>query len=123
MWCSIHHTQAIAEPVMSERTASILLHPNAIRERTTPTRGLPPRIALNMRQLRALVAVAQGGSVHIAASILHDTQPAVTRAIHEFEQALGLELFQRTAKGMVATEVGEILVERTERAFAQLTRA
>lgn len=108
---------------MPERTASILLHPNATRDRAIPARGLPPRIELNMRQLRALVAVAQGGSVHKAASLLHVTQPAVTRAIHEFEQALGLELFERTAKGMVATEVGAILVERTQRAFAQLTQA
>ena len=108
---------------MPERTASILLHPNAKRERMTSARPLPARIEMNMRQLRALVAVAQGGSVHKAASLLHVTQPAVTRAIHEFEQALGLELFERTAKGMVATAVGAILVDRTQRAFAQLTHA
>jgi LysR family transcriptional regulator, regulator for genes of the gallate degradation pathway len=106
---------------MPERTASILLHPKAKRE--TSVRALPVRIEMNTRQLRALVAVAQGGSVHKAASILHVTQPAVTRAIHEFEQSLGLELFERTAKGMVATEAGAILTERTQRAFAQLTHA
>jgi LysR family transcriptional regulator of gallate degradation len=108
---------------MPERTASILLHPKAKRERMTPTRSLPARIEMNMRQLRGLVAVAQGGSVHKAASLLHVTQPAVTRAIHEFERSLGLELFERTAKGMVTTAVGAILVDRTQRAFAQLTHA
>ncbi|MBM0106051.1 LysR family transcriptional regulator [Steroidobacter sp. S1-65] len=108
---------------MPARTASILLHPNVTRERAPPARALPARLEMNMRQLRALVAVAQGGSVHKAASILHVTQPAVTRAIHEFEQALGLELFERTAKGMVATAVGAILVERTQRALAQLAQA
>ncbi|WP_331068312.1 LysR family transcriptional regulator [Steroidobacter sp.] len=85
--------------------------------------ALPSRIEMNMRQLRALVAVAQGGSVHKAASLLHLTQPAVTRAIHEFEQSLGLELFERTAKGMMATAVGAIVLDRTQRAFAQLTYA
>jgi DNA-binding transcriptional LysR family regulator len=108
---------------MPERTASILLHPKATRERMIPARPLPARIDGNLRQLRAVVAVSQGGSVHKAASILHLTQPAVTRAIHELEQALGLELFERTPKGMVATEVGAILVERTQRAFAQLAQA
>lgn len=108
---------------MPARTASILLHPNVTRERVSPARALPARLEMNMRQLRALVAVAQGGSVHKAASILHVTQPAVTRAIHEFEQSLGLELFERTAKGMVATAVGAILVDRTQRALAQLTHA
>lgn len=108
---------------MPARTASILLHPNATRERVMPARGLPVRIEMNMRQLRALLAVSQGGSVHKAASILHVTQPAVTRAIHEFEQSLGLDLFERTAKGMVPTAVGAILVERTQRALAQLTQA
>jgi LysR family transcriptional regulator, regulator for genes of the gallate degradation pathway len=108
---------------MTRRTAAILMHPKANRDRAIPPRVLPARIELNMRQLRALVAVAQGGSVHKAASLLHVTQPAVTRAIHEFEKALGLELFERTAKGMVATAVGAILVERTQRAFAQLAHA
>jgi LysR family transcriptional regulator of gallate degradation len=108
---------------MTRRTAAILLHPKANRDRVIPARVLPARIELNMRQLRALVAVAQGGSVHKAASLLHVTQPAVTRAIHELEKALGLELFERTAKGMVATEVGAILVERTQRALAQLAHA
>src|SRR5688500_15695801 len=108
---------------MTDRTASILQHPNAKRDRKPAARPLPARIEMNMRQLRALVAVAQGGSVHKAASILHVTQPAVTRAIHEFEQSLGLELFERTAKGMVETAVGAILVERTQRALAQLTHA
>ena len=108
---------------MTERTASILQHPNAKRDRKPAARPLPARIELNMRQLRTLVAVAQGGSVHKAASILHVTQPAATRAIHELEQALGLELFERTPKGMVATPVGAILVERTQRVFAQLAHA
>lgn len=108
---------------MTDRTASILQHPNAKRDRKPAARPLPARIELNMRQLRALVAVAQGGSVHKAASILHVTQPAATRAIHELEQALGLELFERTPKGMVATPVGAILVERTQRVFAQLAHA
>lgn len=104
-------------------TASILRHPKANRERMTPRSALPARIEMNMRQVRALMAVAQGGSVHKAASLLHLTQPAVTRAIHEFEQALGLELFERTAKGMVATAVGAILVDRSQRAFAHLAHA
>lgn len=105
---------------MSNKAASILLHPNAMREQSRP---LPARIDPNVRQLRALVSVAQGGSVHKAASLMHVTQPAVTRAIHELEQALGLELFARTPKGMVPTTVGAILVERTQRAFAQLANA
>src|SRR5690606_9901893 len=104
-------------------TVSVLRHPNANRERMTSRGALPARIEMNMRQLRALVAVAQGGSVHKAASLLHLTQPAVTRAIHEFEQSLGLELFERTAKGMVATAVGAIVVDRTQRAFAQIAHA
>ena len=108
---------------MPDRTASILLHPSAKRASMTPTRALPARIDMSMRQLRAVVAVSQGGSVHKAASILHVSQPAVTRAIHEFEKALGLDLFERTPKGMVATEVGAILVERTQRAFAHLVDA
>lgn len=45
-----------------------------------------------MRQLQAVLAVADTGSVTRAAELLHVVQPAVTRQIHNLEAELGAVL-------------------------------
>ena len=49
-----------------------------------------------LRQLRALLAVAQTGRVAKAAVRLNISQPAVTRAIQSLENEIGVTLFDRT---------------------------
>lgn len=98
----------------------VLARPHQARDFASLTRA---RIKLNMRQLRALIAVARNGTVHRAAEALHLTQPAVTRAVLEFERELGFVLFERTTKGMLLTELGTILFERAVRALGHLESA
>jgi DNA-binding transcriptional LysR family regulator len=50
-------------------------------------------------QLRALVAIAQHGSIRAAAKTVCLSQPALTKAIHELEQELGVPLVTRSARG------------------------
>lgn len=76
-----------------------------------------------MRHLRVLVAVAQCGSVTRATSHLHLTQSAITRTVRALEDRLGLELFERSARGMVMTACGKILVSRVHRALDYLAAA
>jgi DNA-binding transcriptional LysR family regulator len=78
---------------------------------------------MELRQLTALVTVAEAGSVTAAARLLHVVQPAVTRQIHILEEELGVRLFDRTRQGMIPTAEGELLVERARRALAELERA
>jgi len=78
---------------------------------------------MSMRHLRALLAVARCGTAHKAALSLCVTQPAVTRAIQELEQELGLQLFERTTRSMSLTRAGELLYERTVRALNHLDQA
>lgn len=78
---------------------------------------------MDVKQLTALVTVAEVGSVTRAARILHVVQPAVTRQIRLLEDELGVALFERTRQGMVPTEAGARLVERARRALAELERA
>jgi len=59
------------------------------------------------REIRSFLAVAQMGSVTLAAAQLHLTQPAVTQHIHGVERALGRELFERSRRGMRLTKAGE----------------
>ncbi|MGP4110607.1 LysR family transcriptional regulator [Streptomyces sp. 4N509B] len=78
---------------------------------------------MDVRQLRALVTVAEVGSVTRAAELLHLVQPAVTRQIRTLEQELGVALFERTRHGMRTTEAGAIMVDRARRALTELERA
>ena len=78
---------------------------------------------MNLKQLTALVTVAEVGSVTKAAKLLYLVQPAVTRQIRTLEEELGVELFDRTHQGMVLTSAGEVLVERARRALTELRRA
>jgi LysR family nitrogen assimilation transcriptional regulator len=62
---------------------------------------------VDLRQLTALVTVAEAGSVTGAARLLHMVQPAVTRQIRALEEELGVPLFDRTRHGMIPTAEGE----------------
>ncbi|TMR07318.1 LysR family transcriptional regulator [Actinomadura soli] len=78
---------------------------------------------MDVKQLKALVTVAEVGSVTRAAEVLHLVQPAVTRQIRTLERDLGVALFERTRQGMRPTDAGVILLERARRALNELERA
>jgi LysR family nitrogen assimilation transcriptional regulator len=79
--------------------------------------------SVEIRQLTALVTVADAGSVTAAARLLRMVQPAVTRQIRTLEEEIGAPLFKRTRQGMVLTADGELLVAHARRALAELERA
>jgi len=78
---------------------------------------MPDLRALNLRHLRALLAVRSCGSISAAARAVHMSQPAVTQAIARLERIAGTLLFARTPGGMTPTEPGALLAARVERAF------
>lgn len=63
-------------------------------------------MAFTIRQLHYFVAVADQGSVSRAAHILSISQSAVTEAIKELEADLGVDLFERHARGLNVTHKG-----------------
>ncbi|ONG50650.1 hypothetical protein BKE38_17710 [Pseudoroseomonas deserti] len=74
----------------------------------------------SIRQLRALTAAVETGSFGRAALRLHLSQPALTVQIRELEQALGVSLFDRTARGAQPTAAGAALAESFGRILAEL---
>lgn len=74
-------------------------------------------------QLRALVQVADAGSIRAAARALGLSQPAVTKAIRDLEADLDAPLIHRSSRGVELTECGKQLTVRARLAQAQLAMA
>lgn len=68
--------------------------------------------APSLTVLRALKSLASTGNVSRTALALGLTQSAVSRAIANYEKAVGLALLQREARPLTLTEAGEIVVAR-----------
>lgn len=85
--------------------------------------GSEPGGAVALRLLRVAEAVARCGSAAAAASELHLSPSAVSRAVVQAESQLGLPLFERGARGMAVTPAGEALLRRVGRARQQLLLA
>jgi DNA-binding transcriptional LysR family regulator len=77
-------------------------------------------MSVSLRQLRALVVAAETGSFGRAAARLHLSQPALTVQIRTLEEALGLTLFDRSARGAQPTEAGRSLAQSFGRLLEEL---
>lgn len=79
-----------------------------------------PSTRLEVRDLRVVLALASTGTTAQAASVLHLTQPAVSRALLAAEDKLGARLFDRTPRGLVPTSAGQQLVSGATRLLVEL---
>jgi LysR family transcriptional regulator, regulator for genes of the gallate degradation pathway len=79
--------------------------------------------SFNLRHLRALEATCRLGSINLAASALHMSQPGITQAIAGLEMQFAARLLSRHSTGSSPTDQGSILVGRIERFFEQLSAA
>ena len=75
---------------------------------------------LKLRDLQILASVAQHGSMAKAATHLATTQPTVSQAIADLEDAVGVRLFDRSTQGVVPTVFGDILLKCGAEAFDAL---
>ena len=75
---------------------------------------------MELRHLRYFVAVAEEENVSRAALKLHVSQPGLSRQVHDLEEEIGFDLFERSAKSLRLTEAGKVFLEE---ARAVLTRA
>ncbi|MES2186579.1 MAG: LysR family transcriptional regulator [Pseudomonadota bacterium] len=65
---------------------------------------------VRLRQLALVLAIEERGSLRRAAEALSVSQPAATKMLSELEQSLGLQLFERGARGMEPTLFGQAVV-------------
>jgi DNA-binding transcriptional LysR family regulator len=78
---------------------------------------------VDLRQLRALVALAEEGTFTDAAIRLGTSQPVVSRAIARLEELVGVRLVERTTRTVALTAAGQALAAAAERSIQELDHA
>lgn len=79
---------------------------------------------MELRHLRYFVAVAEAGSLTVAAArILHTSQPSLSRQIRDLEEEIGAQLLTRGARGIELTPAGRAFLDHARAALAQVTMA
>lgn len=78
---------------------------------------------MKLNALRDFLAVAERGGVRAAARHLGLAQPAISRSISELEKELGAALFERHAKGVQLTPVGQAFLRRATAIHHEIQRA
>ena len=78
---------------------------------------------LKLRELRILLTVAKAGSMAKAAAELAISQPNVSKAIADLEQAVGAHLLDRSARGVEPTTYGLAVIKRGVAVFDELRHA
>lgn len=78
---------------------------------------------MKFNSIRDFLAVAERGSLRAAARQLGLAQPAMTRSIQELEKELGAVLFERRAKGVQLTPMGEVFLRRAKAVRSEFRRA
>jgi LysR family transcriptional regulator, nitrogen assimilation regulatory protein len=76
-------------------------------------------MALDLRQLRTFVAVAETGSFSAAAAALRIAQSALSRQVQALEATCRGRLMERGARGVVLTEAGALLLTRARFLLAE----
>jgi DNA-binding transcriptional LysR family regulator len=78
---------------------------------------------MKLNQFRNLIAIAERGSLRAAARHLGLAQPALSKSVQELEHELGVQLFERRARGMTLTQIGEAFLRRIGNVMADVRRA
>ena len=67
---------------------------------------------MEIRQLRAFMAIAESGTFTAGALRVHVTQAAISMQIRQLENELGARVFVRAPRHVILTEAGEHLLQR-----------
>jgi LysR family hca operon transcriptional activator len=79
---------------------------------------------MELRHLRYFIAVADAGSLTVAAEQkLHTSQPSLSRQIRDLEQEVGVQLMNRSARGVELTSAGKAFLEHARMALVQAEAA
>src|SRR2546430_7761078 len=81
-------------------------------------------VRMELRHVRYFVAVAEAGSLTVAAEQkLHTSQPSLSRQIRDLEHEVGAQLLMRKARGIDLTPAGRAFLEHARVVLSQVEAA
>jgi LysR family transcriptional regulator, hca operon transcriptional activator len=81
-------------------------------------------VEMELRHLRYFVAVAEAGSLTVAAERkLHTSQPSLSRQIRDLEDEVGTQLLTRRARGIELTPAGRAFLDHARSVLSQVEAA
>src|SRR6202035_2708286 len=81
-------------------------------------------VGMELRHLRYFVAVADAGSLTVAAEReLHTSQPSLSRQIRDLEDEIGVQLLTRRARGIELTPAGRAFLDHARTVLSQVEAA
>lgn len=75
---------------------------------------------LRLRHLQLLIALDERNSLGGAAEEIGMTQPAASKSLKELEDILGVQLFSRVGRGVIATPYGQAVTDYAKQVFDRL---
>ncbi|HVJ50832.1 MAG TPA: LysR family transcriptional regulator [Aliidongia sp.] len=79
---------------------------------------------MDLRHLRYFIAIAEEGSLTVAAEKrLHTAQPSLSRQMRDLEAELGCELMIRSARGVELTAAGRVFLDHARSVLVQIEAA
>ena len=72
---------------------------------------------MTFQQLRYAIGIAENGSFNKAAEKLYVSQPSLTNAIHDLEGELGIQIFNRTGRGVTLTQDGQEFLSNAKQLY------
>ena len=79
------------------------------------------RTNLTLKQMAAVVAIADQGNFSAAADYLHVSQPALSRTVRLAEESIGTRIFDRDSRSVSLTPEGEELLPIARRILSEFT--
>src|SRR6266478_1675759 len=81
-------------------------------------------VGMELRHLRYFVAVAEAGSLTVAAGRkLHTSQPSLSRQIRDLEDEVGAQLLTRSVRGIELTPAGRAFLDHARSVLSQVEAA
>jgi DNA-binding transcriptional LysR family regulator len=77
---------------------------------------------VELRHLRYFVAVAEEASFTSAARRVHVAQQVLSTQIRQLEKALGVQLLERTSRGVILTPAGQVFLDAARDTLSTLER-
>jgi LysR family transcriptional regulator, regulator of abg operon len=78
---------------------------------------------MRLQSIEQFIAVVDAGSIRGAARQLNMSQPALSRALQQLEEELGVQLMDRSGRGVTPTTAGSAFLSRARVAEAELRKA